>query len=80
MVGQPWDHLILLMVSFKNDIILHVVSTGVPQASILGPVLFSIYSNDLPEVIEHAEVVLYADDMSDIAKCLYSSDRSARTA
>lgn len=70
------------MVSFKNDItfILHVVSTGLPQGSILGPVLFLTYSNDLLEVIENAEVVLYADGTSNIVKCLHSSDRSARTA
>jgi len=34
----------------------------VPQGSILGLLLFSIFVNDLPTVVEHAEVNMYADD------------------
>ncbi|XP_075162813.1 uncharacterized protein LOC142235443 [Haematobia irritans] len=50
-----------------------LVNRGVPQGSILGPLLFSLYSNDLPTQVRHCRMRMYADDVQLYIGCEPSS-------
>ena len=38
------------------------VALGLPQGTVLGPLLFLVYINNLPDYINHSTIRLFADD------------------
>lgn len=57
--------------SYSSEIL--TSEMGVPQGSILGPLLFILYINDLPDATSY-DCILYADDISVIIPCRNESN------
>ena len=51
----------------------HPVNAGVPHGSILGPTLFLLYINDLPDDVV-CNITIYADDTTFYSKFDQASD------
>ena len=45
------------------------IRSAVPQGSVMGPFLFSVYVNNLPKVLEKCNIHMYADDVQLYTSC-----------
>lgn len=79
LVGIPFNGLPLIwrtdanLLSWEIKSRVAFVRHGIPQGSILGPVLFIIFINDLPLYVTSSRIDLYADDTTLTSSTNYSS-------
>ena len=63
----------LLRLTSSSNYVL--VTSGVPQGTVLGPLMFLLYINDINKNITSSKLGLFADDC-DIYKTIFSKDDS----
>ena len=50
------------------------VISGVPQGSVLGPVLFIYFINDMPDILDGIKVKIFADDTKIVSPIVSNVD------
>ena len=78
--GQIFGHISSFLSKRRLRVVLdgkssqeYPVNAGVPQGSILGPTLFLLHINDLPDDVI-CDIAIYADNTTLYSKCDYASD------
>ena len=78
--GQVFDRISSFLINRQLRVVVdgkssqeYPVNPGVPQGSIIGPTLFLLYINDLPDVVI-CNIAIYADGTTLYCKCDQASD------
>lgn len=53
---------------------MYISSSGIPQGSILGPLLFNLFINDIESCFKFSKFLMYADDLKLFARIAYVQD------